>query len=267
MARRTIDRGVRAAIRSAQKMVEELERSDGNESETRRRVERLFDTLMGYDPFKHLSREHAIHGAGETEHVDFAIHVDGPDSAPRVMVELKRVGIDLAAKHLKQVSSYAINAGCEWIILTNARHWRLYHVSFGQPPETKLLKSWNLLQDDPAELAKCFEMVSFKSIRKGTLDDQWQKINVLSHKNTLGAILGESSVKLLRRELKRTTGTSVALEDIVAAVRRLLNEAALTELGAMRITFTPRKQRTRKNPTVEVEAAQTKSNVTPEGGE
>lgn len=248
-------------------MIEELERSDGNESETRRRVERLFDTLMGYDPFKHLSREHAIHGAGETEHVDFAIQVDGPDSAPRIMVELKRVGIDLAAKHLKQVSSYAINAGCEWILLTNGRHWRLYHVTFGQPPETKLLRSWNLMQDDPVDLAECFGLVSFKSVRKGTLDDHWQKINVLSHKNTLAAILGEPSVKLLRRELKRTTGTSVALEDIVAAVRRLLNEAALTELGSMRITFTERKSRTRKIPVVEVEAAQTESNVTSDAGE
>ena len=62
----------------------------------------------------HLSRERAVRGAGETEHVDFAIQLErGPDARPMVMVELKRVGIELAKKHLKQVTSYAINAGCE----------------------------------------------------------------------------------------------------------------------------------------------------------
>jgi len=61
---------------------------------------------MGYDPFKHLSRERAVRGAGETEHVDFAIELEeGDDSRPVIMVEVKRVNVDLAQKHLQQVSS------------------------------------------------------------------------------------------------------------------------------------------------------------------
>ena len=47
-------------------MVELLARQDGNEAETRRRVERIFETVLGHDPFAHLSREHAVHGVGET---------------------------------------------------------------------------------------------------------------------------------------------------------------------------------------------------------
>ena len=120
MARRTIDRETRKAILAARRMVEACEKSDGNEAETRRRVERIFESVMGYDPLKHLSREHAIHGAGETEHVDFAVQLEA-ESTPVIMVELKRVTINLAQKHPKQVSSYAINAGCEWILLTNGR--------------------------------------------------------------------------------------------------------------------------------------------------
>ncbi len=199
MSKKTVDRETKKAIVAAQRMIEEVHHADGNEAETRRRVERLFDSLMGYDPFKHLSREHAVRGAGETEHVDFAIHTNGStESPPNIMVELKRVCVDLAPKHLKQVTSYAINAGCEWVLLTNSREWRVYHISFGQPPETRLLKSWNILTDDVATLAENFELISFKSVRKGALDKLWQKSNVLTSRNVLSAILCEGSINLLR---------------------------------------------------------------------
>lgn len=248
MARKTIDRDTKKRIIAAQRMIEEVQQADGNEAETRRRVERIFESLMGYDPLKHLSREHAIRGAGETEHVDFAIHVDGSnESAANIMVELKRVGVDLAPKHLKQVASYAINAGCEWILLTNAREWRIYHVSFGQPPETKLLKKWNLLTDDAAILAENFALISHKSVRKGALDKLWQKSNVLTARNVLAAILSEGSIGLLRRELKRNSNVAIAPEDVVAGVRRLLNEAALNELSSIRISLPERKRRARKS--------------------
>ncbi len=256
MARRTIDRETRKTILSARRMVEECEKADGNEAETRRRVERIFESLMGYDPLKHLSREHAIRGAGETEHVDFAIQLE-LEASPAIVVELKRVTIDLAQKHLKQVSSYAINAGCEWILLTNGREWRLYHVSFGQPPETKLLKSWNLLADDPVDLAEAFDLVCYKSVRKDGLDTLWRKSNVLGPRNMLGAILGEPSIKLLRRELKKTTGVAIAPEDILGAVRRLLNEAALAELSAIRISLPGRKPRRRRPREPEADTRQT----------
>ncbi len=186
-------------------MIQEAEKADSNEAETRCRIERIFENLMGYDVFKHLSRERAVRRAGETEHVDFTIQLEeGEEAKPAVMVEIKRVNVDLSRKHLKQVSSYAINAGCEWILLTNSREWKLYHVSFGQPPVTKLIHSWNILTDDVSVLAKCFELISFKSIRKGTLDELWQKTNVLNPRNLLQAILSESSMKVLKRDLKKT---------------------------------------------------------------
>ena len=68
-----------------------------NEAETRRRIERLLENLMGYDTFKHLSRERAVRGVGETEHVDFTIQLeDGEKAKPEIMVEIKRVCVNLA---------------------------------------------------------------------------------------------------------------------------------------------------------------------------
>lgn len=170
------------------------------------------------------------------------------------MVEIKRVSVDLAPKHLKQVSSYAINAGCEWILLTNSREWRIYHVAFGQPPITKLVASWNVLTDDVAALASHFELISFKSVRKGALAKLWQKTNVLYPRNLLEAILSEGAVKAIRRELKKDSGINLSPEDIVSGIRRLLNESALTELEGVRISF-PEKKPKRRKPKSPVEAS------------
>ncbi len=247
MGRTAIDKNVRRAVLDARRMIQEAEKNDCNEAETRRRIERIFESLMGYDVFEHLSRERAVRGAGETEHVDFAIQLgQGEKAKPVIMLEIKRVNVELSRKHLKQVSSYAINAGCEWILLTNSREWKLYHVSFGQPPVTKLIHSWNILTDDVSVLAKRFELISFKSVRKGTLDEVWEKTNVLTPRNLLQAVLSEDSIKLLRRELRKESGVLLSPEDILSGIRRLLNETALTELENVRVSLPEQKRRGRR---------------------
>lgn len=247
MAKRgAIDRETKRAILDARSMMQAAEKADSNEAETRRRIERLFESLMGFDAFQHLSRERAVRGAGETEHVDFAIHIDeGENPRPLVMVEIKRVAIDLAKKHLKQVASYAIDAGCEWALLTNGREWKLHHVSFGQPPETRLVRSWNLLTDDVAQVAAGFELISLKSLKRGSLDDVWRRTNVLLPRNLLEAVVSDPALSAIRRDLRKRSGVLLPPEDIVAGLRRMLNESALSELEGINITLTKPKRRRR----------------------
>jgi len=228
-------------------MIEAVAKMDGNEAETRRRVERIFESLMGYDVLKHITREYAVHGVGDTEHCDFAIQLDRESSKPAVLVELKRVNIDLTPKHLKQAASYAINIGCDWILLTNGKEWRLYHISFGKPPQTKLIDSWNLINDDPVTLAKKFELIGYKNIKRGGLAQLWEKSNILSAQNILKVILSEESIRLIRHGIKRTTDVTVSPEEIVGAIRHLLNEAALTEMEKIKISLPGKKQRKRKS--------------------
>lgn len=247
MGRRGIDKEVRKAIREGRDMIENLLRLDGNEAETRRRVERIFETLLGYDALRHLSRERAVKGAGETEHMDFTVQLEeGPNAKPVMIVELKRVGVDLAVKHVKQVASYAIDCGCEWIVLTNGREWRLYHVEFGQPPSTTLLEEWNLITDSPEDLAPKFDLITYKSVRRGQLDELWRRTKVLQPKNLLSAIVSEPSLRFLRRQLRRKSGVLTEFEDIVQGVRRLLNEAAAIEMDGLRIRIPQRKPVERK---------------------
>ena len=247
MAKQKLDKETRKALLDARRMIEAVAKMDGNEAETRRRVERIFESLMGYDVLKHITREYAIHGVGDTEHCDFAIQLDRESSKPAVLVELKRVNIDLTPKHLKQAASYAINIGCDWILLTNGKEWRLYHISFGKPPQTKLIDSWNLINDDPVTLAKKFELIGYKNIKRGGLAQLWEKSNILSAQNILKVILSEEAIRLIRHGIKRTTDVTVSPEEIVGAIRHLLNEAALTEMEKIKISLPGKKQRKRKS--------------------
>jgi predicted type IV restriction endonuclease len=244
-----IDKEVKRKIIDARKMIENVFQLDGNEAETRRRVERIFETVMGYNAFEHLNRERAVKGAGETEHVDFVVQFDrSPDAEPVIIVELKRVGIDLAIKHLKQSTSYAIDSGCEWVLLTNGRDWKLYHVEFGQPPITKLIEQWNLMTDDVSILARKFEIISYKNIKKGRLEKLWEKASVLSPANLLTAITSPESMGILRRILKKNSDVVVDYADLVTGLQKLLNESAAIELSKIKIRFPERKKKTKVKP-------------------
>jgi len=244
MAKRSLDKDIKKAILEARTLVAAIAKADSNEAETRKRIDRILETVMGYDTFKHLTQEYAIHGVGDAVHCDIAIQLGREESAkPEMLVEAKRINIDLAPKHIRQAASYAINIGCEWILLTNGNDWRLYHIAYGKPPETKLIESWNLLNDDPLTLAKKFATVSYKNVKNKGLDSLWERRTALIPSNMLKAILSEESIKLYQRKLKKSTGVSVSLEDIVSQFRQLLNESALREMSNIKISLPASRQR------------------------
>lgn len=239
MAQKTkLSKERRQSIVDARNLIEDVRRKDGNEAETRRRVERIFERVMGYDALQHLSRERAVHGAGDTEHVDFTIQVEPDEDAPPVMmVELKRVGVDLAPKHLKQASRYAIDAGCEWVLLTNGRQWHVYHVEFGQPPITKLVEQWDLLHGEVEDLAAKFDLISYKNVKTGILGTLWQRTRVLAPDSLLKAILSPDLITGLRRALRRDTGVAVSADHIVTGLRKMLNDAAASILDDVQVSL------------------------------
>ncbi len=53
MSKVKIPKEQRKAIRSARRMLEQAVKMDANEAETRRRLERMFKKVMGYDVLKH----------------------------------------------------------------------------------------------------------------------------------------------------------------------------------------------------------------------
>jgi predicted type IV restriction endonuclease len=246
MPKQSLDKTTKKTILEARSMVEDIAKADASEADTRRRIDHIFEALLGYDRFKHMTEEYAIRGAGDTTHADIAIQLSHEESSkPEIFIECKRVNIDLAPKHLRQAASYAIDNGCEWVLLTNSKDWKLYHITFAKPPQTKLVESWNLLNDDLTVLANKFEIVSYKNVRKQGLDKLWEKRNVLTASNMLKAILSEEAIKLYQRRIKKANSVTVSPEDIVASFRHLLNEAALSEMNNIKIMLPAKQQRTK----------------------
>ena len=245
MARQKLDKEVRKALLDARKKIEAVAKADGNETETRKNVNYIFGTVMGYDIFNHISSEYAISSAGDTLHCDIAVKIDRDEaSAPALLVELKRVNIDLTSKHLRQAASYAIDVGCEWVLLTNGKEWKLYHIAFGKPPQTILIDSWNLIIDDPVALVEKFALIGYKNIKKGGLARLWEiKSNVLTPQNLLKIILSEQSLTSIRRDLKKAKDVAVSPEEIVGAIRHMLNEAAVGEMEKVKISLPAKKQK------------------------
>ena len=243
MVRQKLDKEVRKVLLDARKKIEVVAKADGNETETRKHVNYIFGTVMGYDIFSHISSEYAIAGGGDTLHCDIAVQLDHNEaSKPDFLVELKRVNMDLTSKHLRQAASYAIDIGCEWVLLTNGKEWKLYHISFGKPPQTKLIDSWNLINDDPVILAEKFNLIGYKNIKRGGLARLWERANVLAAQNILKIILSEQSITSIRSKLKKATEVTVSPEDIVGAIRHMLNQEAVGEMEKLKISLPAKKQ-------------------------
>ena len=134
MAGQKLDKDVKKAILGARSLVAECFKADGNEAETRARVRHIFGSLLGYDVFKHVTSEYAISSAGETVHCDLAVHLGREESSkPEIIIELKRVNMDLTPNHLRQASSYAIDIGCDWVLLTTSREWKFLGLTARRP--------------------------------------------------------------------------------------------------------------------------------------
>ncbi len=199
---------------------------------------------MGYDHFEHIKQEDPIRGAGEPMRCDLAIQINREESSkPNFLVEIKRVNMDITLKHLGQAARYAIDIGCEWVLLTNSREWKLYHVSFVKPPQTTMVESWNLINDAPATLDEKFAIISYRNIKKGSLPRLWEKRNVLTTLNLLKIFLSEQSIRSIRSKFKRENQVTVSPEEIVGATRRMLNPDAVGEMDKVRISLPAKKQR------------------------
>ena len=171
-----------------------------------------------------------------------------------MMVELKRVKTELGRKHLKQVTSYAIDAGCEWVLLTNGREWKVYHVEFGKPPDQKILDTWNLMEDDIDLLVNKFDLISYKSVKKEGLETHWERVKALAPDSLLNAIVNNDTFNVIRRNLRRDTGIQMEREELYKGICKLLNEAAAKSMSNIKIPKSkPRKKNVEKkaNPVVE----------------
>ncbi len=208
---------LKAAIKKFTKPLSDLVERDANEGDTRLLVTDLLCEGFGFDKYSDLTTEYQVKG----EFADYGVRIDKELIA---FIEVKRVATKLAAKHLRQVESYAVNEGVEWMILTNGVVWQVYHITGGLPIVVDLALDVDLLSDETStHKTNQLLYLTRESLKRHQIDELWQTKRATSPKSLAGVLCSEAVADVIRKELKRKTGQNVTNADVT----RLLKETIL----------------------------------------
>jgi len=208
---------MKAAIKKFSKPLTDLAARDANEGDTRLLVTDFLCDGFGFDKYSELTTEYRVKG----EFADFGIRIDKDLVA---FLEVKRVNTKLAAKHLRQVETYAVNEGVEWVILTNGAAWQVYHITGGLPIIVDLALEIDLLGDDtlPNKANKLYYLTK-ESFKRRQMDDLWKARRATSPASLAKILRSDSVIDAIRKELRRASNQNVT----AAEITQLLTDTVL----------------------------------------
>lgn len=187
-----------AGIKRYQPILSAARARDVGESDTVTIIKDMLADVFGYDKYSDITSEHSIRGT----FCDLAIKID---SQLQTLIEVKAIGLDLKAQHVKQAIDYAANQGVDWVLLTNGVTWRIYHLIFAKPIDQELVLEIDFCNLN-ARSASDLELL-YLWCKEG-----WQR-SVLGEYHTqrqalsrffVGALLQTDTVlDVIRRELRR----------------------------------------------------------------
>src|ERR1041384_5214372 len=155
---------MKAAIKKFSKPLTDLVARDANEGDTRLLVTDMLCEGFGLDKYTELTTEYRVKG----EFADYGIRLDKELIA---FLEVKRVTTKLAAKHLRQVETYAVNEGVEWVILTSGVVWQVYYITGGLPIVVDLALDVDLFgEETSAQKANQLYYLTKESLKRRQLD-------------------------------------------------------------------------------------------------
>lgn len=190
---------VKSATRKFGRPLADLIARDANEGDTRLLITDFLCEGLGFDKYEDLTTEYQVKG----EFADFGIRIDKQLVA---FIEVKRCTQKLGARHLRQVQSYAVNEGVEWMILTNGQVWQVWHLTGGLPVQLDLALEVDLLSD--GSLATKTEQrfhLSKEVLKRHLLEDLWRAKSATSARSLATVLGSEVVLEAIRKELRRRT--------------------------------------------------------------
>jgi len=135
-------------------------------------------------------------------------------------IEVKRVNTKLGDKHLRQVQSYALNEGCEWVFLTNGHDWQIYHLTAALPVITELVLEASLTSDEPInkKIDKFFSLTR-ESMKRGQINALHEARRATSPKALADLIFAPPVLDALRKELRKKTGQAVDNRELLGLLK------------------------------------------------
>ncbi len=203
------------AMKRLSPILQQQKTRDVSEADTVTLVKDLLADVFGYDKYSELTGELAIRGT----FCDLAVKLDNKFVE---LIEVKAIGIELGDRHVKQAIDYAANQGIEWVILTNAVTWRLYHVIFAKPIDKKLVAEIDLTTLDCRDDAHVENLFLFtkEGFKKGAPEALRDRQDATS-RFLIAALLihNDAVVGTIRRELRRMVDVNVSEDEILKVLQ------------------------------------------------
>ncbi len=202
-----------AAVRKFGDPLRALLERDANEGDTRLLITDLLCEGLGYDKYADLTTEYMV----RQDFADYGVRIDRQLVA---FIEVKRVSQKLNERHLRQVQMYAVNEGIEWMVLTNGQIWQVYHLTGGLPVVVDLALEVDLLGPEPAESkASRLFYLHHESLKRRQIEEVWRHSAATAPELLLDVILSDSVLDLIRREVKKRTGTATSPDVLRKVIR------------------------------------------------
>ena len=178
-------------------VIKKAEDAGFNESDTRTIVLEVLTSALGYDKFFEVTGEFEIKG----RYADFAIKLD---NKIKFFIEVKAIGSKLSEKDLFQIQSYSASHNLNWMVLTNGRIWKCYHLSQGNPPDVDEAFEADLLSDDISDTTEKMYLLSKEAIWRDALSDYWQVARASSPTSIAECLLSDRVINEIRKEIYKT---------------------------------------------------------------
>lgn len=218
---------LRTALRKFSKPLADLVARDANEGDTRLLVTDFLCEALGFDKYADLSTEYQVRG----EFADYGVRIDKELMA---FIEVKRVATKLDTKHLRQVEQYAVNEGVEWVILTNAAHWKVYHITVatGQAAIIDLALDVNLLSEESLQhKGNLLFYLTREALKRHQIDELWKAKRATSPKSLAKVVLTPAVITAIQNELRRQTGYRVDPVELNKLLKATVLRAECFEKG------------------------------------
>jgi len=198
---KAVETRIKDGLKRYQPVIQEKKDNNDNESETSRVIEKILSDVFGYDPFLDITTEHKV----RNKFCDYAIK---KGDEVETMIEVKRIGQNLKEDHLEQVERYALNEGCDWAVLTNGQHWKIYALELVSGRiQTQEVYTFDLLDMDcknKSHIQMLYRLTK-EGRSKGELDTHHQKKKARDQFTVAALLMHDNIVKKIRSELKKVS--------------------------------------------------------------
>ena len=206
---------IRAGLRRFKKPLTDLVERDANEGDTRLLVT---DFLCDGAGLRQVRGPHdGVRGQGRVRRLRRA-HRQAARRLHRGQARARQA----QRRHLRQVETYAVNEGVEWVILTNGQAWQVYHVAAatGQQVSTQLVLEVDLLDDStPASKVEKLFHLHRAALKHHTIDEVWTRRAATSPTALTAAILSDKVIEAIRSEVRRNTKVNATPDALRAVIR------------------------------------------------